>query len=137
MTTRKTHQEILNDEIAGDELGRGYAAMTDTEVRVDMTAKTRPAKNGALISSEEVRASTTIEQYDALTSPDKEDFWRILSLELINADTLDGILLERILGANSLDPFRLAKQIIREEELEIPAFVTEGRVSNARGGPTR
>jgi len=131
--TREEKEAVLITELRDDPLTRGYSGMTNTQVKDSLLdTKDRTISGGASVTSAEFLDNVSKATYNALTAEKKSEFWDILSLQSIRLDKLEGQLLEDMLGANTSDALRTAKQISRAEELGLDDFPTEGRISQAR-----
>ena len=74
---------ILEDEIANDPLGRGYAAMTDQQLLDSLNAKNR-SRNRTSMTGREVATEVVNSEYDALPDAKKQQL-----LELHRSEDLD------------------------------------------------
>ncbi len=74
---------ILEDEIAGDPLGRGYSAMTDAELLTSLNAADRN-RNRTSMTGREVKAQMDVTEYNALSDAKKQQM-----IELVKRDDLD------------------------------------------------
>jgi len=74
---------VLENELAGDPLTRGYAGMNDATLLTSLNTKDRN-RNRASVTGAEVKTQVDATEYAALTDPEKQQF-----IELIKRDDLD------------------------------------------------
>jgi len=74
---------ILEDEIAGDPLGRGYSAMNDVQLLSSLNAADR-SRNRTSMTGREVKSQVDSTEYNALSDAKKQQM-----IELMKRDDLD------------------------------------------------
>jgi len=132
--------QILHDELVGDPLGRGYSAMTDAEVAVDLNTIYRTYTRTHLSSAEIYEAISALE-FQALSDAQKVYVRDILGLGE-GIDVQPGgqarAVMIQIFGAGSTTISNLAavlqESISRAAELGL-GVVTPGDVERARAYP--
>ena len=98
---------ILEDEIAGDPLTRGYAAMTDAQLLISLNTANR-SRNRTNMTGREVAAEVVIAECDAFPDIKKQQL-----LELHKAENLDPFgfaanIVKHVFGAGSTTVSKLA-----------------------------
>lgn len=91
---------ILEDEIAGDPLSRGYSAMTDDELIVSGSTKDRP-HNRKTMTGREVRDQIVESEYNALSDAEKQQVLSLTASEDLNPFGPDAAVMKNIFGAAS------------------------------------
>ena len=74
---------ILEDEIAGDPLTRGYSTMTDAQLLISLNTADR-SRNRTSMTGREVKVQVDVTEYKALSDAKKQQM-----IELIKRDDLD------------------------------------------------
>jgi len=80
---------ILEDEISGDPLGRGYSGMDDAALLTSLNAADR-SRNRTSMTGREIKAAIDVVEYKALSDAQKQQM-----IELIKRDDLDLFGLDR------------------------------------------
>jgi len=74
---------LLEDEIAGDPLARGYSGMTDAELLTSLNTA-NISRSRTSMTGREVKENVDATEYAALTNPKKQQM-----IELVKRDDLD------------------------------------------------
>ena len=131
MNIKKLKEEIITDPLIPK---RGYAAMTDAEIAVDMNTVYRQSNKTSMAGTEILNVIDKSE-FNALTTAKRQSFWNILHLGNINPFGIEADLLVDIFGGGSITISNLQglrkKNISRADELGI-GKVREGHVLEAR-----
>jgi len=110
----------LENEIAGDPLGEGYASMTDDQLLVSLNAKTR-TRNLTSIDGRTVRDRVDNAEYDALTDAKKQQFLTLTAVEDLDPFGMAANVIKGIFGAGSTTLSNLAgmrtESISRSQEI--------------------
>jgi hypothetical protein len=98
---------ILEDEIAGDPLGRGYSGMTDAQLLDSLNTANRN-RDRTEMTGREVKAQVNVTEYNALTDAKKQQMIELLKQEDLNLFGLDKNILADIFGGGSTTGINLA-----------------------------
>lgn len=128
---------ILADELTGDPLERGYAAMSDAEAAADLNMKYRTRNRGAMSASEVLNAVDQTEYADpAFTAEKKAAFWGLLGIGELNPFGVEAQIMVQLFGGTSgtisaLQQIRV-ESVTRGVELGL-GHVKVGHVQEVRG----
>ena len=126
--------QILQAEITGDPLARGYSGMTDAEVAADLNTIYR-TRNRDQIPGNEILDETDWVEYGALTDLKKSQWLSFTSADFVSATKAGLNILRDIFGTGTTTEDNLllvrAEDISRATELGL-SIVREGDVEYAR-----
>ncbi len=91
---------ILEDEIAGDPLGRGYSAMTDAVLLVSLNAADR-SRDRTSMTGREVKEQVDSTEYNALSDAKKQQMIELLKRDDLDMFGLDRDIMIDIFGAST------------------------------------
>jgi len=98
---------ILEDEIVGDPLGRGYSGMTDAALLTSLNAVNR-TRNRTTMTGREVAGEVVDSEYDALTDAKKEQFLSLTASETLDPFGLGANVVKDVFGGASTTVSNLA-----------------------------
>ena len=91
---------ILEDEIAGDPLTKGYAGMTDAELLTSLNKADR-SRNRTSMTGREVKAQVDVAEYKALSDAKKQQMIELLKRDDLDLFGLDKDILVDIFGPST------------------------------------
>lgn len=111
---------ILEDEIAGDPLGRGYSGMNDVQLLASLNAKTIN-RNLDSMTGREVKRQIIAAEYTALSDAEKQRLLEWLRREDLDLFGLDRDILVDVFGSSSVTVRNLdvARTVLVSRGLEI------------------
>jgi len=126
--------EKLKTEIDTDPLVRGYAGMTDAQVKADGHTKYRTRNKTSLTGSEVLNAIDKTE-FNSKTDAQKQQVWDLVHLGTLNPFGIEASLMVDIFGGGSVTIVALqalrVESISRWEELSL-GNVREGHIQKVR-----
>jgi len=124
----------LKTEIDADPLTRGYAGMTDAQVKADGHTKYRTRNKTSLTGSEVLNAIDKTE-FNSKTDAQKQQVWDLVHLGSLNPFGIEASLMVDIFGGGSVTIVALqalrVESISRWEELSL-GNVREGHIQKVR-----
>jgi len=124
----------LKTEIDADPLTRGYAGMTDAQVKADGHTKYRTRNKTSLTGSEVLNAIDKTE-FNSKTDAQKQQVWDLVHLGTLNPFGIEASLMVDIFGGGSVTIVALqalrVESISRWEELSL-GNVREGHIQKVR-----
>lgn len=97
----------LENEISGDPLGRGYAAMADQQLLDSLNLADLP-RNRTSMTGREVKAAFNVDEYNALSATKKQQAIELTNRDDLNLFGMDRDILVDIFGAGSITVANLA-----------------------------
>lgn len=111
---------ILEDEISGDPLIRGYSTMTDAQLLTSLNTADR-SRNKTSMTGREVRDHTVDAEYDALTNQKQDKYLALVLVDDLNPFGTAANVMKSIFGRGSTTLVNLeaarVEQISRGVEL--------------------
>jgi len=100
---------ILEDEIVGDPLARGYSAMDDAALLSSLNNKDR-SRNRTIMTGREVNKAVNVAEYNALSDAKKQQFIELMKRDDLDLFGLDRDILIDIFGGGSTTVSNLATE---------------------------
>ena len=91
---------VLNQELINDPLVRGYSGMSDQEAADDLNIENRD-RNVLSMSGSEVLQNVDATEYSVLTDGQKQVFWGLLGIAILDPWGVEADVMQDIFGAST------------------------------------